>query len=483
MRFLTRSFVALFLGAVALALLAWAGQITRDALEARSERSPGRPPARERVFPVDVMTITPQTITPVLAAFGEVQATRTLELRAPVGGRIIELSDGFVEGGTIAGGDVLLRIDAAQAEASLALARADLAGAEAEVRDADRALDLARRELASAEAQRDLQAVSLQRQKDLVARGVGAAATLEAAELALRSAEQTILTRQGAIAAAEARVDSAALGVERAGIALANAERDLSDHVVLAEFDGVLSDVSALAGGLVTPNERLGALIDPSALEVAFRLSTAQHARLSAGGGLIDAPVVAALDVFGLTVEAQGRIIREAPAVGEGRTGRLVFASLEQAPGFRPGDFVRVSVEEPSLDRVAALPSAALSPQGSVLVIGEDERLEEVAVETLRQMGDTTLIATRGLNGREVVAARGPALGAGIKVDPRREGGTAEEQTEELVTLDPERRARLIAFVEGGRMPDAVKQRLLARLQQDQVPARVVARIESRMGG
>ena len=53
-----------------------------------------------------------------------------------------------------------------------------------------------------------------------------------------------------------------------------------------------------------------------------------------------------------------------------------------------------------------------------------------------------------------------------------------------MIALDPERRAALVAAVEGNsRIPAEAKSRLLATLQQDEVPAEVVARIESRMGG
>lgn len=482
MRFLARSLLALFLLAVAVALLAWAGQVTLAALEERRAREPGGPPAAERSFAADVVALAPGTVTPVLRAYGEVRALRALELRAPVGGRVVALADGMVEGGRVAAGEVLLRVDPTEAESAVALARADLAGAEAEVRDADRSLDLARQELASAEAQRALQDQALGRQRDLVARGVGATAALEAAELSLQGAEGAILSRRGAIAAAEARADAARLGVDRARIALARAERALDDHVLRAGFDGVLSEVAVLEGGLVSANERLGALIDPAALEVAFRVSAAEYARLAGDDGdLGGAPVRAVLDVLGLEVDAPGRIVREAPAVGEGRTGRLLFAALDGGGALRPGDFVRVEVEEPPLRGVAALPAAALSPDDAVLVLGEGDRLEERAVEVARRQGDLAYVRPGPLAGREVVAARGPALGAGILVEPRRPG--APPPAEELLALDPERRARLIAFVEGGRMPEAVKARLLARLAEDRVPAGVVARIESRMGG
>jgi hypothetical protein len=50
------------------------------------------------------------------------------------------------------------------------------------------------------------------------------------------------------------------------------------------------------------------------------------------------------------------------------------------------------------------------------------------------------------------------------------------------VTLTPERRAKLIAFVEGNtRMPQDAKTRILAQLNQEKVPTDVVERLESRM--
>jgi hypothetical protein len=52
------------------------------------------------------------------------------------------------------------------------------------------------------------------------------------------------------------------------------------------------------------------------------------------------------------------------------------------------------------------------------------------------------------------------------------------------VALSAERRAALIAFVEGNsRMPDDVRARMLSDLQQERVPAATVARLEARMGG
>ena len=88
-----------------------------------------------------------------------------------------------------------------------------------------------------------------------------------------------------------------------------------------------------------------------------------------------------------------------------------------------------------------------------------------------------------GLNGREVVEARSPLLGAGISVKPLR-GDRSIPDAPAMLELSEERRAKLIAFIEGNkRMPAEAKARVLARLAEPQVPARMVERIEGRMGG
>ena len=168
----------------------------------------------------------------------------------------------------------------------------------------------------------------------------------------------------------------------------------------------------------------------------------------------------------------------------DGQTGRLLFARLGDAPGFLPGDFVTVEITEPPLDRVAVLPSTAIDAAGRVLVLGEEDRLETAEVTLVRRQGDDVIVRVRGLAGREVVAERTPFLGAGIGVRPIRPGADDAPAEPAMVELDEDRRAKLIAFVEASqRMPDRAKERVLAQLRADRVPADMVNRLESRMGG
>lgn len=486
MRFLSRALMGVFLLALTIGFFAAAGGTVYRALEARWNEEPFVRPARERVFAVNAVTIAPGREVPTITAFGEVQSSRRLELRAPVGGRVIELSPAFRAGGQLAAGELLLRIDPFEAQNALDVARADQREAEAELADARRALVLAGDELAASEDQAGLRQRALTRQQDLAARGVGSSANVEDAELALSAARAQVLSRRQALATAEARIDRAATAVDRSVIAVGEAERRLADTELTAPFDGVLDDVTLVQGGLIGSNERLGDLVDPTELEVAFRVSAAQYARLLGDRTtLTGTPLVVTLDVLGVDLETSGRVVRESASVGEGQTGRLLFGALAPAPGFRPGDFVSVRIAEPPLDGVARLPASAVGSDLAVLAIGEEDRLEVVPVDVLRRDGDDVIIAASALAGRQVVEERTPLLGGGIRVRINdRPDLAAAPAPPQMLALDPERRARLVAFVEASqRMPDAAKARILDQLARDQVPAETVERIESRMGG
>ncbi|MCK0121192.1 biotin/lipoyl-binding protein [Loktanella sp. F6476L] len=485
MRFLRRSLVGIFLLSVTLALMAWAGNMVRGAVTERMAQEPRSFPQRERVFAVNVVTLEPQTIAPIMTVFGELQSQRSLDLRSPVGGTVLEADVNLTEGALVKAGQVIAQIDPFEAQSALDRVRADLQDAQAELRDAERGLALNEDELVAAQSQATLRAAALTRARDLQTRGVGTAAAVETAELAASASDAAVLSRRQSVAQAEARLDQATTRLARAEITLSEAERTLANTRVTADFDGALSDVGVIPGGRITANERIAQLIDPNALEVSFRVSTSQYARLLDGAGdLLNAPISVGLDVSGVDLIATGQITRESAAVGEGQTGRLLFARLEGSGGFRPGDFVTVRIEEPVLNRVAQVPATAVAADGTVLVVGEEDRLSLEQVELLRRQGDDVIITVRGLAGETIVAERSPLLGAGIKVDPIRPGQADEAPAEpEMVTLDPERKAKIVAFVEASRMPDDAKARILSQLDADEIPVATVNRIEGRMGG
>ena len=485
MRFLRNSMMGLFLTAMSIGLLFYAVQLLGGAIQERMARERPALEVQERVYVVSLVPAQSATHTPVLRSFGEIKSRRTLELRAAVGGRVVALAPQFEDGGQVKRGMLLLQIDPSDMQSAFDRFTADLADAQAEVRDADRGLELARQEETAAQEQALLRERALNRQLDLAGRGVGTAAAVEESEIALGNARASVLTRKQSVAQAEARIDQAATRLARAEIALIEATRKLEDTSVEAPFDGTLNETTVVEGGLITANEKLADLIDPADLEVAFRVSTGQYARfLDANGALIPAIVTVTLESNTAELEATGILSRVDAAAGEGQSGRLMFARLDRAFGFRPGDFVTVMVEEPPLEDVVRLPSSALGADQRVLVLGPEDRLEEIAVTLLRRQGNDVLVRGENLSGREVVRQRTPLLGAGFAVRPIRPEARDASAQPDVLNLTPSEREKLIALVKASaQMTERAKASAIDELSTPAVSAQTAARIKRKAGG
>lgn len=470
--------------AVTLALLGLAAITVGDAL--RQSLAPGGParPAQERVVAANVLTLVGSDIVPMLTAYGKVEARRALDVRTRQAGTVVWVAEAFRNGDAVEDGALLVRLDPVPAEQALALARANLAEAKAAAAEALAAVDLMLEDVAAAEAQAVLRRQTLERQEGIAARGAGSPQAVETAELAVSAADQAVLSRRQALASARARVDQTAVAVTRAEIALSEADRALAETEIRAGLSGLVEGAALVPGAVVTANEVLGRVIDPRALDVAVRLSTAQYARLVDQTGVLPAAEVqVALPGLPDAPPLSGRLERAGAAVGEGQTGRLVYITLDAAAGglglLKPGDFVAVAIAETALSDVALVPDTAVGRQVSVLALGPEDRLQEVAVEVLRRQGDAVIIRVGALAGREIVAERSVLLGEGIRIRPIR-----PQASDSMVPLSPERRAQLVALVEAdASLTPEGRARLLQELEGASVPAQVIDRLEGRADG
>lgn len=484
MRFMTRSLLGVALMALTIALVGVGLRTVSVAYNKHQDSQNRRAGDRERVYTVTVAPVQVATAKPKITSYGEIESGRTLELRAVRGGTLVEIGESFRDGGVVQRGDLLFATNPADAQSARDVAETDLLDAEGELIDARLELELAGAERITAERQYDLRRTSVARQEDLIKRGVGTEAALETAALAASSAEQALVNRRQTVARAQARLKRAEVGLKRRKIALTEAERVLDDTRLKASFDGVLSGISAVEGRLVSSNETLGTLIDPTALEAAFRVSTDQYGRLTAArDGLRDVQVDVTLALDSGPIVVTGRIDRVGAEVGESQVGRMLFAKLDAtAPGqLLPGDFVSVTIIEPELRGVSEVPSEAVNSNGRMLLLADDDRLEAAQVTVARRQGDVVLV--RGLPaGREFVTNQQPQLGPGVKVKPVRSGQGLEEA--QMVVLEPARRDRLVAAIEGnGFIPKDRKAQILERLKGEKVPLAIVERIEARLGG
>ena len=261
------------------------------------------------------------------------------------------------------------------------------------------------------------------------------------------------------------------------------AQRKLSDISVTATFNGVLNNVTGVLGGLVNANERLGELIDPNALEVSFRISSEQFVNLESAVGGIKAASVS-IYFTGLNTVIPAVIERSSAAVGEGMTGREIFARLvgKNAAAVRVGDFVTVKLKEPELQNVSLIPSTAATSKGEVLVVGDENRLRAVNVKVLRKQGNNIIIQSDKLTGLNIVKQRTPQLGEGILIEPKFEGAIEIPIAPQGIVLTAEQQEKMLAHIQKGRMPDGVKKRIIDKITSGTMPKSMYDRITKSMG-
>ncbi|CAM3226517.1 membrane fusion protein, multidrug efflux system [Paracoccus aminovorans] len=347
----------------------------------------GAPLAAQQLPPpqVSVQVMTPEALPVVNELPGRVAATRTAEVRPRVGGIVLERV--FEQGGEVAAGDVLYRIDPAPFDVRVASAKGTLARAEAT-------------ELNAADQEK--------RARALRERKVTAGVDLDNAATAL----------------AQARAD-----VTIARASLQEAELNRSYTEVTAPISGVVGRALVTEGALVNAQTDIMATIqqlDPvyvdftqSSSELfALRraLAAGQLAMMSAG----EARVQLIFD-DGSEYEHPGKLLFSEASV-DSTTGQITLRAEFPNPdgNLLPGLYVRVRIEQAVRDNALTVPQMAVqrdqSGQAYVYALKGDDMVERRDV-TLGQTSDNRWLVEKGLApGDRVVVAGAQKLYPDAKV-------------------------------------------------------------------
>lgn len=342
--------------------------------------------AEERVWTVDAVAAKPRDIQPVRRFYGRVVAGREAELRAEVAGKIVETGPAFVDGGIVAAGDLLVRIDPFEYEAAVRETEADLTGTRGQIERDKEQIGILRRDVA--------------RRQSLKGRGAGSEKALDDARLRLSEAEQRLVERTNRM--------------ERLVVALSRARRSLEDTRIVAPFDGFLAGATTAAGKYVRQGDSLGKAIDATSLEVRFLVSNADYEEFLSNGRHKER--TARVGWSGRSFAATLRRVESEVQAASG--GVEIFARLDNVDAttsLRPGAFVEIAVPGPEYAGVVRIPEIALYGGDTVYRIADD-RLVAVRVVVAGRDGKDLFV--RGAFGPDdrIVTTRFPEAGPGLKV-------------------------------------------------------------------
>lgn len=331
------------------------------------------------------------TSSSVLDATGYVTARRLATVSAKITGKVEDVY--IEEGQSVAEGEILARLEATDASAQRALAKAQYDAAQTQVTQAQAQLALAR--------------TTLERQRELQARKLAPQAMLDQAQ-----AEFDALTAQLAHARRNVEVAQASLDLAEIGV---------DNTIVRAPFAGVITVKAAQPGEIVSPMSAgggftrtgIGTVVDMDSLEIQVDINEAYIGRVK-GKQRVEAVLNAYPDW-----KIPAEVIAIIPTADRSKaTVKVRIAFLEKDPRIVPDMGVRVSFladAEPTSSTTVREPGVAAPAEAivvrdgkSVAFVVRDGRvkLREVAAGDAR---NGTRRISKGLVPGETVVLAPPA--------------------------------------------------------------------------
>jgi RND family efflux transporter MFP subunit len=392
-----------------------------------------------RVIEAPVVDLVPRVV-----GYGQAEPGRVWRAIVEVKGRVIETYPHLEAGVLITEGTVLLRIDPADYElsvarlqAGIAQTQAKLAELEAEQQNTRTALEIETESLALAQK-------SLDRLRTLLAEAATSVDQVDREERNVLQQRQVIQRLESTLALVPARRQAleAALAVDRA--LLRQAELDLERTVLAAPFACRLGHVNIEPGQFLNAGQELFEAHSTEVVEIQARfrpeqlrglLSTDKRIRLESPmtmdglRELFDLEVVVRLRSGAWESVWPARFDRIREAVDPRTRDISVVVAVDHPydqviPGIRPalaaGMYCEVELRAPARPGTLVVPRSAVR-NGSVFVVDADGRLR-VAEVTVTFEQDDLAVLDSGLEAGSVVVASdpGPAI-EGMKVEPVRD--------------------------------------------------------------
>ncbi len=342
---------------------------------------------------------------------GEVRAKTDIELVTQVTGKVMSVSDKFIEGGHFEPNEPILQIDDADYRVALKLAEASVAEAKVE-------LDI---ELASAETNK-------REWRDLVGESLEKANPLR--------------LNQPQVQRARARLDAA-----RAQ--LAQAQLDYSRTTISAPFAGRIMEKSAELGQFVSRGSSVGRVFSTDSVEIRIPMTDQQISELGLTLGQVPNAKTLKAKVstnFGSTYHEWQGYLKSVDSSVDSET-RLLFGTIvvdspfvlktKQAIPLAPGLFVDVELDAAEKVAGVSVPRIALRGGSRVYVV-KDNTLSFREVSPLFTSSEVAVLSVEGnatlLPGDLVVVSPVPGAFHGMPVEVK---GDKSAKIEPIKAIEP----------------------------------------------
>lgn len=381
---------------------------------------PKRPPFKT-VYTVDTVVAQSGNYQPSMVVYGEVQASKTVDLRSLVAGKIVKVNSRLQVGSRIEKGEMLFEIDKFNYETALASAKSTVLETKARITENEAMISIEEARINSLKRQLDLAESDLERIQELQKRGSATPRSVEERELIVSQRSQSLEQSQLNLVAEKSRIEQLKAILARSQRSVEQAERDLRDTALLAPMDGVIRENNASEGRLIGANDMIVSMYRDDKLEVRFTLTDQRFGRIQSDKtGVIGRKIEVIWVVGGEEYRYPATIERIGAQITSDRGGVEVIAGIEsvidESP-LRPGAFVEVIVPDKAFIGNFRVPETALYNDDKVYVSVEG-KLVEKTVKVLARDGDAIIVDGELTDGDEVLTTRIAEISEGLNVRP-----------------------------------------------------------------
>ena len=381
---------------------------------------PKRPPFKT-VYTVDTVIAEAGNFQPSMVVYGEVQASKTVDLRSLVSGQIVEVNPRLQVGGRIEKGEMLFQIDKFNYVTALSSAKSTATEARARIAENQAMISIEEARIKSLKQQLALAQSDLERISQLQKRGSATPRSVEERELIVSQRSQALEQSQLNLIAEKSRIEQLKAVLARAERSIVEAERNLKDTALLAPMAGVIMENNASEGRLLGANDMVVSMYRDDKLDVRFTLTDQRFGRIQSDKiGVVGREVEVIWVVGGEEYRYPATIERIGAQITSDRGGVEVIANITEnvkdSP-LRPGAFVEVIVPDKAFEGNFRVPETALYDNNKIYVSVEN-KLEKRNVRVLARDGDAIIIEGEVANGDEILTTRIAEISEGLNIRP-----------------------------------------------------------------
>ncbi|RNC82547.1 MAG: efflux RND transporter periplasmic adaptor subunit [Phycisphaera sp.] len=370
----TLRIISLFVRAgVAVLIILIAGGIFSVLMSMRVD--PERNPSESKGIPVRTITTTAVSVPRVWEGYGTVRAMNSSTISAQLLARVIERPEEIEAGLELTEGQLIVRLDSADAISRVQAAEASIASFQAQLDNTDAQEARLREQIEHAVEERDIDSRNLDRVREAAQGGAGTDADIDTRISALRRSERALAALEQQLEVLPARRDEIRALQSNARASLALAQEDLERATIVSPMDGILQDVYVEEGELLNVGDQVARIVDLTKLEIPLRMPISAAATIREGDLVnlrSDGPV---------DTHWQGEVSRIAPEADAASRTMTVFVEVAQDPSrlglneavLLPGQFVIGRVETSERSPRVLVPRRAVSAD-RVMMVGAGEQ-------------------------------------------------------------------------------------------------------------